>query len=176
MIISPDCEIKPLSECDAGKLVRLVNHWGDGEFALVADLENGEGRALILFQEGTPVYLIDNNPAQLKVLAYSSDLIFEVDQHGPYEHNIRELYETSGCVILEGTRWLLNVREPNPEFRPHRAQYDFETFQLVEVSREINNIAIFGRWSLYLGDRDTLREERVSIAAFEWKSPQSRES
>lgn len=175
MIILPDCAIKPLSECEAGKLVRLVRHWGNGEFALVADLKEGTGRALVLFQEGTPAYLIENNPAQLKVLAYSSDLIFEVDQLGPYETTIRELYETSGCVICEGTRWLLNVREANPRPPFARAQYDFEAFQLVEVSQELNNIAIFGKWALYLGARDTLRDERIRIAAFEWTPPQGRQ-
>ncbi len=176
MIILPDCEIKPLSECEAGKLVRLVGHWKNGEFALVADLKDGKGRALVLFQEGAPIFLIEKNPAQLKVLAYSSDLILEVDQHGPYETTIRELYETSGCVIRERTRWLLNVQNGLPQLQYHRAQYDFETFQLVEVSGELNNFVIFGKWSLYLGELDTLREERIKIAAFEWKPPQERES
>lgn len=172
MIILPDCEIKPLSECEAGKLVRLVGHLGSGEFALVADLKDQNGRALVLFQEGPPVFLIESDPARLKVLAYNSDLILEVDQNGPYEPVIRELYEAAGCLIHEGTRWLLNVWEANSGIMRYRAQYDFETSQLVEVSRELRNIATFGKWSLHLGERSSLREDRIKIAAFEWKPPQ----
>ena len=156
MIILPDCEIKPLSECEAGRLVRLIGHLKDGEFALVGDLENSEHRALILFQEGAPVYLIEKEPAKVKVLAYSSDLIFEVDHHGPYEPVVQKMYEASGCVIREGTHWLLNVQAPNNQFRLQRAQYDMDNFQLVGVSHEIQNIAIFGKWSLYLGGRETV--------------------
>ena len=79
-------------------------------------------------------------------------------------------------MIREETRWLLNVQETNARFQYHRAQYDFETFQLVEVSREFNNIAIFGKWVLYLGDRESPREEWIRIAAFERKPPQERKS
>ena len=173
MIILPDCEIKPLSECNAGQLVRLIGHLKDGEFALVADLENRKDRALVLFQEGAPVYLIESEPEQIKVLAYSSDLIFEVDHHGPYEPIVQRMYETSGCVIREGTHWLLNVQEANNHFRIQRAQYDLKIFQLVEVSQELKNIAIFGKWSLYLGGRETLRKDRIRISTFEWAPKQA---
>ncbi len=166
MIILPDCEIKPLSGCEAGKLIRLVNNYSNGEFALVADLNEGKGRALVQLQKGAPVYLILDQPAQLNVLASSSDVIFEVDQHGPYYFIDQGRHDISGCVICIGTRWLLDVQKSNQQFRTTRKQYDLKTFRLVEVSGEYLNIAIFGKWSLSLRSRDTLREKQIKIAAF----------
>lgn len=166
MFVTPDCAIKPLSECDAGKLVRIVGHRYSGEFALVADVNEEKERALILLKEHGPQYVIENNPDQLKVLAYNESVILEVDHHGPFEPRARHLYEMPGCLIRESARWLLNIEPANDRFRFDRAQYDLEAYKIVQVSDELTNIAIFGQWSIYLGDKDAPRENRILIATF----------
>jgi hypothetical protein len=168
MIVLPDCAIKPVSECKTGTLVRLVGHSGKGEFALVAGLSNGNDLALILFRVDGPEYLVENNPGKHKVISYNSDWILEVDQHGPFESPIERMYEAPGCIILEDTRWLMNTLKANPQFSPSWKQYDLSTSQLVENSQKYTGIAIFGKWSLFLGSRDTPKDERIKIVDFEW--------
>lgn len=177
MLVKPDCQLKPLSECDAGKLVRIVGQRYSGEFALVADANEKKERALILLKkEHGPQFFIESHPDQLIVLAYNERVILEVDHHGPFEPRARHLYEMPGCLIRESTRWLLNVVPvANARFRFDRAQYDLEASKIVQVSDELTNIAIFGQWSIYLGDEDAPREDRIMIATFKQERPKDQQ-
>lgn len=172
MNILPEFEIKALSECKAGKLVRPLSHFGKEKFALVADIENKQTRALILLQEDGPVYLIEEQPDQHHVLDYSGDLILEMDQRGPFSAGFGGMYGQAGCVVHDGTRSLLNVRPGGIRWGPDVAQFNCQTFVLEYAKNQSPYIAVFGKWQMYIGDMEGAREKWIRVASFEWSLPQ----
>ena len=167
MHISPKFEVKALSECEAGKLIRPLRKFGDGIFALVANLENNRRRALILLEEDGPVYVIEEHPDQHHVLEYAGGLIFELDQFGPYSSGFGEMFGEIGCVVLDGTRLLLNVRPGNIRFAFDIMHFNCQTFLLENVNVQSHNVAVFGKWQVYIGDTKRSRDEWVKMASFE---------
>lgn len=174
MNIIPEFEIKALSECKAGRLVRPLRQLGNGKFALVADLENNRRRVLVLLQEDGPVYVIEEQPDQHHVLEYGGDLIFELDQLGPYSSGFAEMYGEVGCMVRDGKRSLLNVRPWDPHFGPDIAQFNCQTFLLENVNAQSHNIAVYGKWQAYIGDMEKPRSEWIRMASFEWNPQRSR--
>lgn len=172
MNIIPACENKLLSECGAGHLVRPIGYWGQGEFAIVGTLRESTDRALLLFRETGPSFTTVNGPDQVSVIDYGREWFLDVDHCGPFEASIRRMYEASGCLICEKSRWLINVRQDDGRFAYQRAQFDLTNSQLIRISDELNNIAVFGKWTLYLGDKLQSRDTWRRIAAFEWQPPE----
>lgn len=172
MNILPKFKMNALSECNAGGLVRPLSHFGKGIFALVADIENNQHRALILLQEDGPVYAIENRPDQHRVLEYSGDLILELDQRGPFSAGFGEMYGQAGCVVHDGMRSLLNVRPGSIRWGPDVAQFNCQTFVLEHAKNQSPYVAVFGKWQMYIGDMEGAREKWVKVASFEWSPPQ----
>ena len=172
MVIAPACEIKKLSECLPGTLVRIIGSWHSGKFAIVGSIRGSKDCALVFVCADVPKYVVVNDPAQLQVLAYSSDITIEVDHLGPFEPRARDLYDLAGCIICERNRWIMNVASAARELQFEQKQLDLGTFELCNRSQDIDNIATFGKWSLILEGPQKLRDERVTIMAFERQSPQ----
>ena len=172
MNILPEFEIKALSECKAGKLVRPLSHIGKEKFALVADIENNHRRALILLQEDGPVFVIEDEPDNRHVLEYSGNLILELDQSGPFSAGFGKMYEQGGCMVHDETRSMLNVRPRDIRWDPGIAQLNCETFVLKYANSQSPNAAVFGKWKMYTGDVEGARERWVKVASFEWSPPQ----
>ena len=167
-------EIKALSECKSGQLVRPLRQLANGKFAIVADLDNNRRHALIVLQAEGPVYVIEEQPDQHYVLEYSDDLIFELDQLGPYSSGFAEMYGQVGCMVRDGARSLLNVGPQDPRFGSDIAQFNCQTFLLENVNTNSHNIAVFGKWQAYIGDLGKSREEWVRMASFEWNPQRGR--
>lgn len=171
MSVYPECEIRLLNDCEPGHVVRPIDRLASGEFAMVASVPDRDARALILFQKPTPVFAVVQAAEQVRVLDYGGDWFIEIDHHGPFESSIRKLYEASGCLIREEERWLLNIDSRDRLFY-QRAQIDIGRSQLMEVSGQLNHIAVFGKWTLYLGDRSESTDRWTEIFAFEYTPPE----
>ena len=171
MNILPAFELKALSECKGGRLVRPLSHFGKEKFALVADLENNDRRALIMLQEDGPVFVIVEQPDQHHVLEYSGDLILELDQGGPFSSGFGGMYGQVGCMVHDGTRSLLNVRPGDIRWGPDIVQFNCQTFMLEYATNQSHSIAVFGKWKMYIGEMDGFREKWVRVADFEWSPP-----
>src|SRR3546814_10434822 len=145
MAVSPACQIKRLSDCEAGQMVRLVGHFGQGDFGLVADLKNAKGgRALIVFEEDKPQgWVVVEKAETLKVLAYDSVWALDIDPHGTYESNIRTMYDKAGGIIREGSRCLLNVRAIYSQGKEGRFQYALDSSHLASASKKCDDIMIY---------------------------------
>ena len=85
------------------KLVRPLSHVGKEKFALVADIEKNERRALILLQEDGPVFVTEDQPDHHHVLEFSGELILELDQRGPFSPGFGGMYGQAGV-------WSMTVR------------------------------------------------------------------
>lgn len=174
MKVFPLCDNKPLNECQPGQLVRPLVHGRDAAFGIAATIEDTEKLAVISFGEDGPSFAPVSHPQDLQVLCYGDGCFLEVDHHGPFEGRARELYEARGAVIREHSRWLMNVWSERVGPSYDRAQFDVSNARLARVSHDINNIAVFGRWALYLGDRSARPDAWLQIAAFEWR-PRARQ-
>lgn len=171
MKIIPPCENKRLTECEIGNLVRPIGHWGQGEFAIVGNLKEAADRVLLLFRDTLPSFAIINGPEQVHVLDYGDDWLLDIDHEGPFEPSIRQMYEASGCLIREKSRWVMNVRSDDGRFAHQRGQFDLTNSRLIPTSNDLNNIAVFGKWTLYLGRESQGRDTWRKIAGFEWRPP-----
>ena len=80
------------------------------------------------------------------------------------------MYEMPGCVIREAERWLMTVPLRNGSFPENAVHLDIGESHLVRASIEIGRIAVFGKWTLWLGDRSHTPDRWMEIASFEWKS------
>jgi len=169
MKVCPPCEITSLVAAK-GHLVRPLRYGSGAEFAVAAGVEDNEdSAALILFGDAGPSCRVVSVPDQVRVLSYGQGWFVEVDLNGPFEAYSRSMYEANGILIREQERWLLNVWEDG--FRHQRGQLDLSKTVLVQVSSEINNIAAFGKWTLYLGEASAPRERWTDIASFGWQPP-----
>jgi hypothetical protein len=171
MNVFPLCDNKPLNECQRGQVVRPLVYGRNAAFGIVATIEDTEKLAVISFDEDGPTFAPISHPQQLQVLCYGDRCFLEVDHHGPFEGHARQLYEAKGAVIREQSRWLMNVWPERGGPSYDRAQFDISNARLGCVSHDISDIAVFGKWALYVGDRSARPDSWLLIAAFEWKPP-----
>lgn len=171
MNVFPLCDNKPLNECLPGHVIRPLVYAGDGAFAIVVTIEGSEDLAVISFSEDGPSFAPISHPEQLQVLCYGGDCFLEIDHCGPFEGHAEALYNARGTVIREKSRWLMNVWPEQQPVSHQRAQFDISNARLGRVSHDINNIAVFGKWTLYLGDRFARPDSWLQVASFEWKPP-----
>lgn len=66
----------------------------------------------------------------------------------------------------------MNVASAARELHFEPKQLDLGTFELCNRNQDIENIATYGKWSPILEGPPKLREERVTIMAFERQSSQ----
>ena len=92
-------------------------------------------------------------------------LVWELDQQGPIEPPIREIFDKAGCFFVSDGGKYLSL---------HRAHAHRKEPALLNISkgcieqyRELTQrTAIFGSWKLFLEDADRPIENRAEIASF----------
>ena len=171
MSIIPACEIRRLSDCDPGHLVRPLGHWPPAVFGIVGTIEDGTDSALLLFQKPKPTYVTEDQPDLVSVLDYGNCWLIEVDHDGPFESRSEHMYEIPGCLIREKSRWLMKVRSEDERFPPRHAQFDLTSFQLVRPGGVVDNIAVWGRWALYIGDEARNRDSWQKVIDYRYSPP-----
>lgn len=169
MNLWPDFDIQPISECEPGQLVRVVNYWSSGAFAVVARDSNSANRALILLDQDRPRYVSDPEIGRLNILAFKNRIAVEIDQRGPFESRIRTLYEESGCIVIEPHRKNLNVASHETRLHYGPMQFDLTTYELHRNSSDLRHIAVFGKWVLYLERPSGLSSNWLEVVRYEFK-------
>lgn len=99
------------------------------------------------------------------VLAYNGELIWEVDQDGPFESPIREIFDQSGCLVVAQGAKYLNVIRPD-QIPSTKLQLNLDDGSVGPYKERTKNAAIFGAWKLFLEDADRPKENRTEIASF----------
>lgn len=173
MSIYPECEIRLLNDCEPGQLVRLINFQCGGQFAITASLPDSDGRALIIFQDNKPVFLTVSASDQKRVLNYGDKWFLNVDHRGPFEAPANTMHEARGCLIREESCWLMNVSLNGGRCA---RQLNLSNSQLGRVSSQLTGIAVFGKWTIYLGDRSQSPDLWTKIFDFEYKPPEGQDN
>ena len=174
MLVVPEAVVRPLSECTPGSLVRPLGYVTEGAFALTGQIPGSETNVLIGLHEDGPTYDLIQQPADLHVLLYSDPSEIEIDTAGAFEPRANEMYESVGCIRRDASRWLLNVRDGisrnDPSWRQKRMAFDLVTGDLVSPPHDINNICVFGGWSVTLAE-STESDRKLKIFSFAWVRP-----
>lgn len=173
MSIYPECKIRFLNDCEPGHLVRLLDFQSGGQFAITASLPSGDDRALIIFQDNEPVFLTVSASDQKRVLNYGDNWFLNVDHCGPFEAPAQTMYEARGCLIREESCWLMNISLDGGRCA---RQLNLSNSQLGRVSSQLTDIAVFGKWAIYLGDRSQSPDLWTKIFEFEYKTAKGQDN
>lgn len=168
MKMLPDAKVQNLSECRAGQLVRNVGYGGDGRIGIVFDGHEGEKtfRGLVEFEETGPEFSIWSSAEELPVLAYSANVILEVDPSGPLETRAGNIFDKIGALIADKDGWVLNLARSGTYGRRARGQLRLPTGKLENYRERYSGAAIFGAWSISLEDPDRLHQPRQEMVRF----------
>lgn len=170
MRISPACDVKPVSECEPGTLIRYLGH-GPSGWALVCNVVGQPDikGAVNLGDDRSPSFSLFREPSSLQVLAFAEPPRLLVDMNGPSEPPFAELFEANGAIVRNSTGWFMNVFSEQGQ-RRQRGTLDLETMTLVDDTERLNNTAVFAKWSLQLGQPRDRDEKPTEIFAFEWRT------
>lgn len=154
-----------LSECSPNQLVRILRTGFDAKFAVVCDVPIPDKRGLVSFGEDDAVFEMYEDADTISVLAYEGELVWELDQSGPFEPPIREIFSKTGCFfVTDGGEYLSLQRAHTKRKEPALLNI---AKGCVEQYRELTQrAAIFGSWKLFLEDADRPIENRTKIAEF----------
>jgi len=172
MTVIPACEIRSLTDCQPGQLVRPLNYRGDPDFAILGTVDGADSLAFIFMRDQGATYSVFPPADHIRVLTFEDQWFIEVDHRGPFESRARDMYEAGSCLIREKSRWVLNVWTEDHHRPFERALFDLTSAELTYSAADINNMAVFGRWTLYLGDESAPRERWRKIAAYAWQPPE----
>ncbi len=173
MKVFPDAKVKTLAECTPGQLLRSLEY-GEGQKFGLAYEHTSAGQhylGILLFEGEHPVFQPEDRPEQVTVLAYSGEVIFEVDQNGPLETNARNLFDVPGTTIADKDGWVLNVSSGSGYGRQNLMQFDLQTGRLEPYRERLSKVGIFGAWTVYLEEHGRLTQERIEISKFKVKKP-----
>ena len=168
MKVLPDAKVQTLSECEPRQLVRSLESRGTGRLGVVSVKDAGL-RGIVYLADEPPFFEGEQRPNDAVVLAYSGEIIWEIDPAGPMETRARELFDKSGCIICNETGWLINVGAGYGAMR-RQMQFNINTGQLSLYQDQWQNVAIFGAWSAFLEDKERPFEGRIKIASFDIRS------
>ena len=167
MKIFPSCEVKMLSECQPKQLVRILHTRLDAKFAVVCDVPDPYERGLISFGECDAVLEMYEDADTISVLAYHGVLVWELDQQGPFEPPIREIFDRPGCFFVSDVGKHLSIQCSRPHtHRKTPALFNISQGCIEPYCERTQRAAIFGSWKLFLEDADRPIENRIEIAAF----------
>tara|TARA_R110000868_G_scaffold309402_1_gene570731 strand:+ start:49 stop:447 length:399 start_codon:yes stop_codon:yes gene_type:complete len=99
------------------------------------------------------------------VLAYDGDLIWEVNQDGPFEPPVKQIFEMSGCLVVAKGAKYLNVTRSEQTPRT-KLQLNLDDGSVGQYQERLRDAAIFGSWKLFLEDADRPIENRALITEF----------
>jgi hypothetical protein len=165
MKIFPSCEVKMLSECQPNQLVRVSRTGVDAKFAVVCDVPVPDKRGLVSFGEAEAVFEMYEDADTISVLACDGALVWELDQQGPIEPPIREIFDKTGCFFVSDGGKYLSLQRAHA----HRKEPALLNISkgCIEQYRELTQrTTIFGSWTLFLEDADRPIENRTEIASF----------
>lgn len=168
----PDAKVQSLAECEPGQLVRSIDRYESDRFGLVFQMvENGnEMRGIVSLAESGPTYLVDQRPVEKKVLAYSGEVTFDVNQKDGFEAGADTIYERQGALSIASDGWALNVIAENGHgFRQARAHLFLPSGTLTRARDRYNDVGYFGAWSVYLENSSRAYESRIEIVKFQVK-------
>lgn len=154
-----------LSECQPNQLVRVLRTGVDASFAVVCDVPIPNMRGLVSFGEDDVVFDMYEDSDTISVLAYKGELVWELDQQGPFEPPIREIFDKPGCFFVSDGGTYLSLQRAHA----HRKEPTLLNLSkgCIEQYRELTQrTAIFGSWKLFLEDAERPIENRAEIAAF----------
>lgn len=165
MKIFPSCEVKMLSECSSGKLVRLLNFGQSDSYSIVCKSPNA-GKVGVVWIDTNMVQFDEYEDADtLSVLEYNGDLVWEIDQQGPFEPPIRDIFEMSGSIVVTKDASYLNVIRSN-SVPSTKLQLKISEGFVGPYREPMRDAAIFGSWKLFLEDAHRPIENRTKIAEF----------
>lgn len=171
MLVLPHAEIAKLHDCQPGSLVRPLWYGATNSFALIAALPNSTDRAVIALEGDGPQYEIFSQRENIDVLSYGNNCILMPDNSGPIEQTPREMYGWPGCLVRTSDRWLLNIAGNNARFGLAPRQYDVASTQLLYPITQLNGIATFGKWTLFIGTLSESRADWIRIVEFQSRKP-----
>lgn len=173
MSVYPECEINSLNDCKPGRLVRIINPRNRAQFAITVDVADSDGKGLVILQDNGPGFQLLSSSDDMKVLVYHDSWFLNVNHHGSFEAPARNMYEARGCLIREEGGWLMNISLIQGQ---SARQLDFSNFELKRVSGQLSNIAVFGEWTIYLGDRSQSPDRWTEIFTFEYQPPEGQDN
>ncbi|WP_412775555.1 hypothetical protein [Thalassospira lucentensis] len=169
MIITPDCEITTLDKVIPKQIVRDTHYDLSGRLSLVSSiLDDDTTRALIHFDEDGPKYDIIKNPKSFTVLKYNQEPTLEIDQSEKFGINYNNIHEKNGLIIRNADTWIMTVALSQSHFSfRDKGYYDLNKGSLVNSIDLLSEVAIFGKWELYIQDTNLPHTEKVKIASFQ---------
>lgn len=165
MNIFPSCEVKMLSECQPNQLVRVLRTGVDASFAVVGDVPIPNKLGLVSFGEHDAVFDMYEDADTISVLAYEGELVWELDQQGPIEPPIREIFDKPGCFFVSSEGKYLSLQRAHAR-RKEPALLNLSTGCIEQYRELTQRTAIFGSWKLFLEEIERPIENRIEIAAF----------
>ena len=165
MKIFPSCEVKMLSECQPKQLVRILRTGFDAKFAVVCDVPIPNKRGLVSFGEDDAVFEMYEDADAISVLAYDGVLVWELDQKGPFEPPVKQIFEMSGCLVVAKGAKYLNVTR-SEQIPRTKLQLNLDDGSVGQYQERLIDAAIFGSWKLFLEDADRPIENRTLITEF----------
>ena len=169
MKVLPNAKVQTLSECEPSQLVRSLEYRGKGRLGVVSDMTETGLRGIVYLADEPPFFEGEQRPNDATVLAYSGEIVWEIDQAGPVETSARELFSKSGCIIYNENGWLINVAVGYGATL-RQMQFNINTGQLSYYQQQLQKVAIFGAWSAFLEDKERPFEGRIKIASFDIRS------
>jgi len=169
MIITPDGEITTLDKCLPKQIVRNIHYGLNGKLSLVSSISDEDTRrALIHFDEDGPKYQIIENSKSFKVFRYNQEPILEIDQSDKFGINYNNVYEKNGLIIRNSDTWIMQVTLSDSDFHfRNKGYYDLIKGSLVNPIDLLNDVAIFGKWEIYIQNTNLPHAEKVKIASFQ---------
>lgn len=165
MNVFPICEVKMLSECEVGQLVRTLRTGYASNFSIVCEVPSAKKRGLIWFSDDHAEFSMFDDSETVSVLAYDGTLNWELDQTGPFEPPVKEIFNKPGCLIISQSGQYLNLQRAHAQLDAP-AQFSIVEGTVHPYQERLQDVAIFGAWRLFLEDADRPIEHRIEIAAF----------
>ena len=85
MKVLPNAKVQTLSECEPSQLVRSLEYRGNGRLGVVSDMTDAGLRGIVYLADEPPFFEGEQRPNDATVLAYSGEIVWEIDQAGPVE-------------------------------------------------------------------------------------------
>lgn len=170
MKVYPQAQVKTLADCWPGQLVRSLEYGQKDRFGVVFEAKNGELRGIVMLTGDVPTFVVEDHPEELNVLAYSGEVVWEIDQAGPLETNARSIFDKIGSIVCHKDGWLLNVSLLQASgISESRMQLNLGTGVLERYQERLQKVAIFGGWSVFLEERARPNAARVPLSCFKIK-------
>ena len=170
MKVYPEAKVQTLADCWPGQLVRSLEYGQKDRLGVVFDAKNGELRGIVTLTGEFPTFFVENHPEDFNVLAYTGEVVWEIDQTGPLETNARSIFDKIGIIVCDKVGWHLTVcllQETGSS--QSRMQLNLGTGVLDRYQERLQKVGIFGGWTVFLEERARPNAARVQLTSFKIK-------